>query len=103
MAKVFQRLLIVFAITLFASSCATTISPTALVPSDNETFQSIDKTVTVLPVKIGQRLKPGFTDPLVTFPDATIYRDAVIGTLVKARMFSEVRKEGLADYTLSTE
>lgn len=103
MTKVFSRLLIAITFALLIGSCATPILPTELVPADDKVFQSTGKTITVLPVRIWQRFKPGWQHSGENFPDAEIYKNAVISTLAKSRLFTEVKNEGKADYSLSIE
>jgi hypothetical protein len=89
---------------LFLASCATPITQSELIPQEQVMFQSTNKSVVVLPIIIGERPKPGWTDPAaVPFPSADEYRFAMVNTLSQSGLFTEVMTEGPADYSLSAE
>lgn len=99
-----RHLALYLALALLLTSCATPVTRTELVPTEEKTFASTGKRIVVLPVTIRPRPKPGFTDPAVTsFPDADSYLYAVVNTLNQSGLFPEVKTEGTADYSLSTE
>jgi hypothetical protein len=85
---------------LFLASCATPITQSELIPQEQVMFQSTNKSVVVLPIIIGERPKPGWTDPAaVPFPSADEYRFAMVNTLSQSGLFTEVMTEGPADYS----
>lgn len=89
---------------LFLASCAAPLTQTDLIPEEEVTFQSTNKSVIVLPITIRERPKTGWTDPVsVSFPTADEYEFAIVNTLSRSGLFTAVVSEGPADYALSAE
>lgn len=104
MKKSYYLVPVLIVISFFLASCATPVKEAELIPLEEEDFQSTGKSIIVEPVSLAKRPQPGLMDPAnMTFPEADAYRFAVTNTLSKSGLFTEVKAEGAADYTLSTD
>lgn len=90
-------------LSLFLVSCVTPVKQSELITLEQEDFQSTGKSILVEPVTIAERPQVGMMDPAgMKFPEADDYRFAVINTLDRSGLFTEVKSEGAANYSLST-
>ncbi len=91
-------------LTAVLASCTTPIKQIELVPTDELAFQSTGKSIIVMPVTVRPRPKLGWTDPTsVPFPEASEYSFAIVSTLSRSGLFTNVVTDGEANYALSTE
>jgi len=96
-----RMLLIMHALVL--GGCAVTVEDAKLIPVNVAAYASTGKTIRVSPVIIRPQPKPGF---LMNEPprfDSRTFRDTIIGTLRGTGLFSDVRTDAAADYTLTAD
>ena len=85
------------------TGCSKPITTSGLVPEYTSSYKFTDSTITVLPVVIRPQPKPGLVGPPHSMPGANQYREAIVETLQRTGLFSEVKTTGDSNYLLSTE
>ena len=103
MKKSYSGLAIIASLSLLLASCATPVKEAELIPLGEENFKSTGKSIVIEPITLAGRPQPGLMDSAgFTFPEAKAYDFAITNTLSKSDMSTEVKTEGVADYTLTT-
>ena len=82
--------------------CSKPLTKSGISPSYVHPYQSTGAAITILPVVIRPQPRPWYATD-VQMPDADLYREAIVDTLKRTALFSEVKTSGSADYSLSTE
>ena len=88
---------------ILLSGCSVPITKMGMTPTTITQYASSGKTISVRPVVIRPQPKPGFLQDAPTMPDADTYRSAIVDTLGLTGLFTEVKTDGVADYSLSSE
>ncbi|UCH49170.1 MAG: hypothetical protein JSU95_05115 [Betaproteobacteria bacterium] len=88
---------------LLFGGCATTAQQAESIPTDIATFESTGKTIYVMPVTMRPNPKPGFlmNEPLRL--DNETFHQVTVEMLRRTGLFSDVRTDNNADYTLATD
>lgn len=94
---------LIVACVLMFGGCAMTAQQAESVPTDIATFESTGKSLYVRPVTTQPNPKPGFlmNEPLRL--DIDTFHGVVSETLRRTSLFSDVKADNNADYTLTTE
>jgi hypothetical protein len=96
-------LIILAVVTLLLQGCATPVTQAGMTPTHLGSYHQTGKTLVVRPVVIRPQPGIGLVDTIHSMPAAAQYREAIVTTLGRTGLFSEVRTEGDADYVLATD
>jgi len=88
---------------LILGGCAVTVEKADLTPSHVVTYKSTGKTIYVTPVTIRPQPKPGFLMNEPPRLDSETFRNAIVATLHRTKLFSEISKNDNADYILTAD
>lgn len=88
---------------LALGGCAVTVEKAELIPPNVATYASTGKTIYVAPVTIRPQPKPGFLMNEPPRLDSETFRNAIVGTLRRTSLFSDIKTTGTADYTLTAD
>lgn len=101
--KLSVALILLIAQTLLIAGCVAPAVKSELVPAGVATYPLTGKSILVAPVTIRPQPKPGFLMDVPPRLDGEAFRAAIVNTLAGTKLFTAVKTQGNADYTLSAD